>query len=354
MSDALKPIASDALERIQLEAASWVAQIDRGRLSSADKLALAEWMARSPRHEAEIRRVAALWGDVDALLDAALIPTQAERPFATVVSSWIRWRPLHFAGVIAAICFSVAAFSYSILYYDANSKSVLVRAVHATMLGEINEFTLHDGSTVQLNTNSRIATRFSTSERFIRLERGEAHFDVSRDPNRPFVVLAGDRAVQAIGTRFIVRLDGNDLDLTVTEGRVELSHAMEVIGDHPGQSSHQSDEIVGVIDAGTTARVSAQHTEILTLDAAGIDKRTAWLEEKIIFDGDSLEFVVSELSRYSDTKVIISDPEIRDVRMGGTFYIGELDAVLQALETSLGIQVEKVGDDLVYLKKFES
>ncbi len=98
------------------------------------------------------------------------------------------------------------------------------RADHRPAVGHQLTATLDDGSTIQLNTDTRIELQYSSRERTVRLQRGEAHFAVAPDAERPFVVVAGSGVVRAVGTEFNVYLsDGNQTEVTVTEGIVEIA-----------------------------------------------------------------------------------------------------------------------------------
>jgi len=90
---------------------------------------------------------------------------------------------------------------------------------YSTPVGEIASVPMRDGSKVTLNTDSQIRVTLTDSERRVDLKYGEAFFEVSKDPKRPFVVNAGGKRVIAVGTQFSVRRDANDIQVVVTEGR---------------------------------------------------------------------------------------------------------------------------------------
>ena len=94
---------------------------------------------------------------------------------------------------------------------------------YSTAIGKQQLITLNDGSTVLLNTNSQIKVDYSDQARNITLVKGQAHFDVMPNPNQPFNVYAGTGLVKAVGTAFSVYLQPEIIEVTVTEGTVELS-----------------------------------------------------------------------------------------------------------------------------------
>ena len=101
--------------------------------------------------------------------------------------------------------------------------------IYETRIGEQNSITLVDGSVIQLNTDSHIQVNYEKNQRSIVLMAGEAHFEVAKDPSRPFVVKAGDGMVRAVGTAFTVRINPEALKVIVTEGKVALAAATKVL-----------------------------------------------------------------------------------------------------------------------------
>ena len=79
---------------------------------------------------------------------------------------------------------------------------------------------LTDGSQIELNGDARVLVEFSPAVRRVTIVRGEAHFEVAHDTARPFVVVAGEVSVRAVGTAFSVRLAPRDVNVLVTDGRV--------------------------------------------------------------------------------------------------------------------------------------
>src|SRR5690606_5730758 len=81
---------------------------------------------------------------------------------------------------------------------------------------------LPDGSSAELNSGAQFALEFTPERRVVRLLRGEALFDVVKDPSRPFIVAAGQIKVQAVGTMFTVRHSVDEVAVLVTQGQVAV------------------------------------------------------------------------------------------------------------------------------------
>lgn len=343
---------------VYMQAASWVAQLDSGCLSDADRIALAEWMARSPRHASELRRLAKLWGTVDQLLDEAVTPvdSSARRSVMQVVLLWFKHRPLIFSGYVGAALASFLLLSVIWVFYAQPSSPL--NAMYQTEIGESRNILLTDGSTATLNTNSLIEFEYTDNFRKIRLLRGEALFEVVKDPKRPFQVYAGKSMVEAVGTAFLVRLYDEEFDVTVTEGVVQLKSASEEV-DHAVNTPAEEDRsqtiaAPAVLSVGQTVRVKMDHSmpmSVAQIEPAAIEKRVAWRKGLLIFDGDSLENVVNEVARYMSKTIVITDTELGALEMSGVFRTGDLDSLLSALEASLNVEVLHAHEDIIYINK---
>ena len=108
--------------------------------------------------------------------------------------------------------------------------------------------TLSDGTRVMLNANSTLEYPASFDDAEVREVRlkGEAHFEVTKNPHRPFVVKAGEMQTQVLGTIFNVKAYRKDAPkVTLMEGKVKVSNADTEIEMRPGQTATlQSDKIV--------------------------------------------------------------------------------------------------------------
>src|SRR6185437_5563394 len=98
---------------------------------------------------------------------------------------------------------------------------------YATATGERETLSLSDGTQIELNTDTRLRILATGAERQVWLEKGEAYFEVTHDPRRPFTVWAGNKRVIDIGTKFVMRKEAAKLELSVIEGRVGVTGASD-------------------------------------------------------------------------------------------------------------------------------
>jgi transmembrane sensor len=194
-----------------------------------------------------------------------------------------------------------------------------------TPVGVSRTVALRDGSAVVLNTDTELAVQFASGHRDLRLSRGEAHFRVAHDANSPFRVFVAGRTVQAVGTAFSVRLlDDGQVDVMVTEGTVRVES-----GDG---------DPVRLVAARQALRLDGAGQGIVrTLEPTEVDVRLAWQRGMLIFQGEPLSSVLDEFARYTTQTLVIADPQLRALRVGGYFRAGDVDALLIALRQNFRI-----------------
>ena len=344
-------LPASAGDNIAAEAASWIAQLDSGKMTDADRMALREWAARSPRARAELKALGDMWHDIDEVLENAL-PLHHKPRLSGVFVAGLRTRPAPFYAAIAMCAIGVLAlFSRVDVLQRPAPPSVAFEATYTVEAGKSDIVDLPDGTVVHLNTDTLLEVAMDAERRSLRLLKGEAHFDVATDVKRPFVVRAGGSSVRALGTSFTVRLTPKDTTVFVVEGVVELSAV-------PTTSAGAVTDVAipasqSVLRAGQFGLHRRDHksSELIVqkLSEEDMSTRLAWRDGLLVFKGEPLEWVVEEITRYTGAKVVISDPELRDVRVGGVFPADQPGALLRALDTTFNIRVEHVDEHTIYL-----
>ncbi|MDC0598310.1 FecR domain-containing protein [Gammaproteobacteria bacterium] len=344
-------------DKVQEEASSWLARLDAGDLSEEDSIEFRHWLSEREEHCNTIVEMAVLWDDLDVLSCLSrLMPLEQMQQRQGGFLSWPIKLPVvpllvTCSSMVIAIVF---LFQFSInsgLKEDVSSKAVV--SFYQTSVGQQKNIELPDGSRIILNTNSLVEIAFNQRQRNLRLIKGEAHFEIAHDANRPFLVHAGEGIVRAIGTAFSVHLDGESVEVIVTEGVVEVTPDADVEEDFfvdLEKTSVQS-EMVRVA-AGQGAEYKDEVIQFVqTIESDQIESKLSWHQGMLMFNGDPLEEVVKELVRYTNMEIIISDPEIRNIGVGGYFKTGETEAFLSVLEDGFGIEVNRIDENLVYLSK---
>ncbi|RYY28806.1 MAG: DUF4974 domain-containing protein [Sphingomonadales bacterium] len=213
----------------------------------------------------------------------------------------------------------------------------------STGLGERATFALPDGTALTLNTRSRAVVHFSKGARRVTLLEGQALFQVAKDPRRPFVVRAADREITAVGTEFDVRLFGSDrVRVSLIEGKVKIAEVVErphmigasVVGPAIPQSA--------VLEPGEQLVTSgSRETSIHAMDAANV---TSWRDGRMVFANTALIDAVSEVNRYTAKPIRITDPDLRKLRISGTFRTGQPDGFIVAITEYFPVLADDEGD----------
>ena len=373
-------------EAIEQQAAEWLIRLDGDTpLAPLEIEALREWMHRSPAHKAELNSFGDFWSNQSLVALPITLEDLYQSQPAPPVKTW-QWRAPQFT---ALATFALVGLLLIFTLSDNSTNNGL----YAAAVGEQRQLELPDGSVIYLNTNSQVQIDYTATTRNILLLQGEAHFDVAKNPERPFNVYAGGGLVQAVGTAFTVFFkDDEAIDVTVTEGKVALSALSIKQGQlqvgtagkratpTQQQASNTSPSVkpatktpeanpnsnqalayyasipvdkLGELEAGqvTTLIVAqqpqAQSTykldQIQTIAQDELERRGAWRSGLLIFTGNSLEDVVAEISRYTTLNIEIVDPALKKIRIGGQFSVdGSTSALFDALEANFGLTVTQL------------
>lgn len=211
--------------------------------------------------------------------------------------------------------------------------------LYRTRLGERRIVTLSDGSRVHLNTASTIEVAMEKRRRRIHLVKGEALFEVAHDTARPFLVDAGSARLRAVGTAFNVRIRETLVELTVTEGVVAVAQG----------GGHALERAAPRIAAGDGAVIRSGAVAPTVLNPDLLRQRTAWQDGVIELDGETLPQAVEEFNRYRDHPIIVGDPRLANLRVGGRFEVDEADKFITALEGSFAVSAIPTADGSILL-----
>jgi transmembrane sensor len=308
------------LNPIEQQAAQFIERRDCAVWSSEDQAELEGWVAASPAHRIAYLRLDAGWKHAERL--AALRPR--ERSLRRHVS-------LRAAGTIAAALGFLACIGGGVAYYSALPKF----STYATRVGERETLTLRDGSRVELNTNTVIQISDDLDRRHIRLERGEAFFDVVHDKNNPFVVSAGAGKVTDIGTKFVVRRDNERIRVIMLQGVARFD------GDANGTQKSI------VLRAGDDMLASAEGISLGRKSIGETARETSWRHGVLIFNETPLAEVAAEFNRYNRTKLVIGDPAAAKMEIGGTFAAANVEGFARVAQLLTGLRFENRGDEIV-------
>jgi transmembrane sensor len=421
--------------QIYEEACAWFVESRAGLQDEAGRRDFDRWLRKSPEHLSAYLEIAAIWNEgpsldpdskwsADTLIQQALdagddnvVPlpgataSATNTPDAAVASagSALAARPTNVASAPTDVRSGRArsntmggrvrpwrrlmiAASIAVLAILGGTLALLLEVsapTYATALGEQRSIEFADGSTVELNSRSKIRVKYSKRERDIELLEGQALFHVAHDTSRPFIVSVGTTRVRAVGTQFDVYKKSNGTVVTVVEGRVavystpqrpspgsgpiaELQHPFAQ--DSSAASASPSGSAlplprrpsVPASPASSAGEIPASHAlpdnpsgsavllaagEQLTVTPEAAQKAltpniagaTAWRERQIVFESASLSDVAEEFNRYNERQLVIQDPQALTFHVSGVFSSTDPDSLIRFLKQRPGVKVTETG-----------
>jgi transmembrane sensor len=308
-----------------------------GDVSLQERRDFQRWLNADARHADAWNAVGATWhglSDVEddpafAALRADALGVDESRP--RLVSR----RNLGLAAASVVALAGVATFGWRWRAGGEDAAPVVDEPVFTTAVGERSTFRLADNSVVTLSTDSAVRVNHWGRERRLTLLKGQAYFQVAKDKTRPFVVAAGDKSVTAVGTAFDVRLEPGRLSVTLVEGRVRIAGASPK---GPRQ-----------VEMSAGSRFVAADRAAWKIAAVDTAKESAWLQGRLVFDGEPLSAVVAEMNRFSERKLDVSDPILAATPVSGVFKTGQVDAFAAALRTYGLVEVGRSDDRRIEL-----
>lgn len=338
-SDTPSPSENEAIEAT---AAAWLAQRDDG-LNAAQLAEFARWHEADPRHAAAIARLEKTWLLLGQLRDYR--PEARVHPDRDLLAKprpvLVFYKPAVAAVGALAACF-VLALAW--LWLRPSSPATAPGAPqYATTSGGYQRMTLEDGSVVGLNADSEVRVNYSPAERRVRLVKGEAHFIVAKNRERPFWVEAGAVTVRAVGTAFNVRLGTAQIEVLVTEGKVEVdqSGAQAAGAKSPGRSLLEAGQLLVIQPENP---VSRPLPEQVAPDA--MRDALAWQDARLKFTDTKLGDAIAQLNRHNRVQIELADAELADLRIGGRWQAQNAELLVRMLTTDpdSGIAVEAQPD----------
>lgn len=350
----------DDREAIEDAAETWFGRRDGG-LTAAQEEEFNAWLKADPRHRRAFARFVAGSRVFDRLAelrpasDAEPNPKLRLRPTRPAVFRPAAWLPVSLA---AAAAFAIAYAGWRIVPKIGGGKwqgtygDAAFAHVAKAEIGSLQSLTLPDGSRVTLNSDSAVTIMFSEAVRQVRLDRGEAHFSVAKNPARVFIVEAGGVAVRAVGTAFNVRLRSAEVEVLVTEGRVRVDDAARGRSLLPAASASltaapsvaESERVLGAGERAVVSRddIPARPPAVVVgVAPAEIARLLAWQDRRLEFDPTPLQEVVAEFNRYNRHQLIVVDPAIRGMKVGGAFPADDYPTFVRLLESSFGVIAER-------------
>jgi transmembrane sensor len=427
---------SDSKSNVNLpiyeQAAEWLIELREGEVDAATRERLDAWFRASPEHIRAYLYLSTIWEDgadpdldrthgIQDLIERAkgtnnVIPLSAsvaeprdntaestrmatppppvssddspDRPQG-VFRRFSRRRPVWIAAAISACVIGSVGGLY---LYGQRNRTI------ATDTGEQRFVSLVDGSTLELNSRSRVRIRYSDAERDVDLIEGQALFHVAHDAARPFIVHSGTTLVRAVGTQFDVYRKDSGTTVTVVEGRVAVLSPMFIAHSDPSNSGADqmglndaapqhppardsspkvrsnsqfpgpaagvpnsaltgSPTVPGSDPSGFAVYLSAG--EQITVSSGAPSRAThadptvatAWTQHELVFESTPLNEVAQDFNRYNTRQLIVSDSALKEFHITGVFSSADPASLLKFLRAQRDLVVQETDDGIRVSKK---
>ena len=328
MSEKIEPRRNPIPPERLAEAGVWVARLHSGEPDKAAIAGVKRWLKAHPINARALELCTEIWEESANL--------RRITPFAAqLAASPKKHRLLPLAAAAAVLAMVAGALLWFVPRPDL-----------ATEVGEQRLVTLNDGTHVFLNTATRLTVKYDAGTRLVELKTGEALFDVAKRPNWPFIVVAGDRKIRALGTSFVVRRDETQTAVTLVEGTVTVTRDESAAQARvkPSLNETQAASQAFTLKPGQKLTFLAGQTR---LDTTSAEKAVAWRRGEIIFDDTPLSAAAAELNRYSKDKLVIEQPKAQEVLVTGLFQTGDSLSFAHAVAESFGLTVQEKNDEIV-------
>jgi len=415
------------------EASDWFVEFSEGNLDTSARERFDTWLRRSPEHVQAYLKIAALWEDAPMLEKGRVLPSnelvarvlaegniiplgagdtsskdrvvsreplrapavEERPPDATAASHELPTLPVRERNSGRRI--RLYAIAASVLCAVVAGTWIYVqRGTYSTATGEQRSVRLEDGSTLELNSQSKVRVRFTEHQRNIELIEGQALFRVAKDAARPFIVATDNTHVRAVGTQFDVYRKSSGTVVTVLEGHVAVlsdqagsaqpeaeASSQRSSGERPppekalalpktakhsvpalsapevpsaDESTHENVPAVltprdGEILLAAGEQLTVTPTATSQPKPADIAVATAWTQGKITFRATPLSDVVEEFNRYNTRQLVIADPTLKDTKISGVFSSTDPDSLLRFLRELPNIDVQEAHNEIRISRK---
>lgn len=334
----------------EIAASEWLARLDRG-LTPEEQDNYTEWLAKDAAHRKAIARYQMDWDDYDRLagihltshprIDPDLLAPGhfPERKGRKLIQNIIWFSALPFAALIA--------LAFYIAFSEPEDSSGIKLQPALELLARIEQRTLEDGSMIEINRGAEVEVAYTEAERRVYLKKGEANFDVAKDPERPFIVNVAGVDVRAVGTIFSVRLLEDEVDVIVTEGKVQVKPPVSAI-------VTEQPILDAFLEIGQRAKVNLRAespvVEVTPIDQPEIEEVHLWQPRLLDYDQILLGEIVKEFNSSNPIQVVLSDPSLESISLSSSFWSDNVEGFIRLMESSFNMEAEWRGSREIVLR----
>lgn len=316
-------------------AEAWLVRMGRAEVSARDLEAFETWLDADPSNPGAYQALKTAYRQ-SRELKSALTAEIAAIPRKPAVKRRVSWTVIAGPALALASAAALAITVWPSLSPFGPVDPMSGAMTYQTTVGEVRDVRLADGSTVTLDTGSIVRVALHPNTRQVVVERGQAYFQVSHNPVRPFRVDLADRTVVVTGTKFVTALDGDAARVTLLEGAVNL-----VPTSGKGFAFNLSPGDAVVYETGRPVRLEGQ------VDPA---EAAPWRQRRLIFRDAPLSQALTELSRYTPVRMIADDPALVRQRVTAVIPLEGEGSLVERVDTLFPVTITPSGPGTVVVR----
>ncbi len=317
---------------IKKEAARWYMRMRDAAPDAPERTVFEKWLLSDHRHQAAYQLITSTMDDFSsterlkelsgALSQKAYFEQSTRRKKLSRLGSGL---------AMMLLCVGLGMLGHR--QYQHWQMTPLSTQVQTTAVAQIVKRTLDDGSVITSNASSALEIVYYRHQRLVKLNRGEAIFEVTKDAERPFVVETQQARVTVLGTRFAVNQLNKKVRISVDHGRVQVARA-------------DGTEKTLILHDGDVAEIAQPALAPVKVDRNAADS-FSFVNGRIVFDRADMFEVAETVSRYRKTAVTAMFPDEESPHVNAVLKVPELEAFIQTLPRSVPVALENRQEQLV-------
>lgn len=335
---------NDARRTARQTAIKWFVTLQEADIEHPQRSQFEQWLLMHPLHQQAYQEVCTLWESLDSSDQLThLESAMQQKIFIEETSRRKKIRNI-ITHTLSAI-FIVAIGLGSYIGYDTWQQQPSMHLLASTDIGDMRTQILEDGTRLVVNANSEVEVTYTRGKRLVLLKRGEVSFDVTKNPDRPFVVDSGLARITVLGTRFAVNKFNSKVRISVDHGTVRVEPTQYDVSDNDSKSRYaehvltlRDNEVAEISILGTSQRVARP-----AADAFGFEKGI------IAFDQADLEEITETLSRYRQPLVTARQAPDKNIKVTAVVQTQHVERFLRQLPVISPLSVQYADDQTILI-----
>lgn len=308
-------------------AVDWFLRLQTMDAESSDRNAFEAWLMSSPSHQEAYAEVSGVWQKLDST-------TQLEQLASALETKNKSSRSKKIKAVSVAICL-ILTVCLSVLMVD-RWQSPTMQMTASADIGQTKTTVLEDGSKLTINANTNLEVIYYRNKRLIKLNSGEAIFEVTKHAERPFIVESNHARVTVLGTRFAVNRLDKRVRVSVDYGRVKVEGLKTDSNSANAEVTLLSGEVAEIGSDLLPQKVNRPAADAFSFER-GI----------ITFTNADMQEISETLSRYRQQPIKVKDGQHMNAKITAVIKSRNVERFLSKLPDLAPVQLEQQPNQLL-------